>query len=165
MSDQIGGAVSSITDMSAVARTQADETAATTQDTEVLVQNLQEEVDAVSNELQQRFTELSGRLRDQVARTSERLHATEWSGKSRDSLVAFDQELNSTVNRFMDTSTQGMSEFRQQLMTFITDFYGSVQGEYRAAMAEIEARYGDASRAAQTYADQLVELDNTTITY
>lgn len=165
MSDQIGGAVSSITDMSAVARTQADETAATTQDTEVLVQNLQEEVDAVSNELQQRFTELSGRLRDQVARTSERLHATEWSGKSRDSLVAFDQELNSTVNRFMDTSTQGVSEFRQQLMAFITDFYGSIQGEYRAAMAEIEARYGDASRAAQTYADQLVELDNTTITY
>lgn len=165
MSDQIGGAVSSITDMSATAQTQADETAATTQDTETLVASLQDEVDAVSQELQTRFTELSGRLRDQVARTSERLHATEWSGTSRDSLVAFDQELNQTVNRFMDTSTQGVTEFRQNLMTFITEFHGTIQGEFRAAMAEIEAKYGDASRAAQTYADNLVEMDTSTITY
>ena len=165
MSDQIGGAVSSITDMSSQAQTQADETAATTQDTEVLVQNLQDEVDAVSNELQNRFAELAGRLRDQVSRTSERLHATEWQGKSRDSLVAFDQELNSTANRFMDTSEQGVTEFRSNLMNFITEFYGRIQGEYRSAMGEIEAKYGDASRAAQTYADNLVEMDNSTITY
>lgn len=165
MSDQIGGAVSSITEQAATAQNQAEETAVASQDTERLVNNLQDEVDAVSAEMQNAFAELSGRLRDQVARTSERLHATEWSGRSRDALVAYDQELNSTANRFMESSDQGMAQFRTELMNFITQFYGQVQGEFRSAMAEIEAKYAEASRAAQTYADNLVEMDNSTITY
>lgn len=165
MSDQIGGAISSITAMSAKAQTQADEAAAATQDTQALVAEMQDEVDAITTHLRGRFGELAGVLRDQVQQTSNQLHGTEWSGKSREALVAFDQDLNSTVNRFMDASDTGMEEFRTQLMTFIADFHATIQGEFTTAMNEVQAKYGDASRAAQTYADNLVEMDSTTIQF
>lgn len=165
MSDQIGGAISSITAMSSQAQAQADEAAAATQDTQALVAEMQDEVDAVTTHLRGRFAELAGVLRDQVQQTSNQLHATEWSGKSREALVAFDQDLNGTVNRFMDASDTGMEEFRTQLMAFIADFHATIQGEFTAAMNDVQAKYGDASRAAQTYADNLVEMDSTTIQF
>ena len=165
MSDQIGGAVSSITAMSAQAQTQADEAAAATQDTQHLVAQMQDEVDGISTHLRSRFGELAGILRDQVQQTSNQLHSTEWSGKSREALVAFDQDLNSTVSRFMDASDSGMEDFRTKLMTFIGEFHATIQGEFTTAMNEIQTKYGDASRAARTYADNLVEMDNTTIQY
>ena len=165
MSDQIGGAISSITAMSSQAQSQADEAAAATQDTQALVAEMQDEVDAIATHLRSRFGELAGVLRDQVQQTSNQLHATEWSGKSREALVAFDQDLNGTVNRFMDASDTGMEEFRTQLMSFIGDFHATIQGEFTTAMNEIQTKYGDASRAAQTYADNLVEMDSTTIQF
>lgn len=165
MSDQIGGAISSITAMSSQAQSQADEAAAATQDTQQLVAGMQDEVDAITTHLRSRFAELAGVLRDQVQQTSTTLHGTQWSGKSREALVAFDQDLNGTVNRFMDASDTGMEEFRSHLMAFIADFHGMIQGEFTTAMSEIQAKYGDASRAAQTYADNLVEMDSTTIQF
>ena len=165
MSDQIGGAISSITAMSAQAQQQADEAAAATQDTQHLVAGMQEEVDAISQQLRARFGELSAVLRDQVQQTSTQLHGTEWTGRSREALVAFDQDLNAMVTRFMTAADTGMEQFRSHLMGVIADFHGSIQGEFTAAMNDIQARYGDASRAAQTYADNLVEMDATTIQF
>jgi hypothetical protein len=164
MSDQIGGAISSITDMSQRAQTQAEETEAATAETESLVANLQDQVDAVSDELQRRFEDLSARLLSEVDSTSRQLEAAEWTGKSRDTLVAFDADLRATAERFMSSSNAGMADFRSSLMSYITEFFGVIQGEYRTAMQEIQAKYGDASRAAQTYAQNLQEMDNTTIT-
>ena len=165
MSDQIGGAISSITAMSAQARTQADEAAAASQDTQALVASMQDEVDAISQQMRARFGELSTILRDQVQQTSAQLHGTEWSGRSREALVAFDQDLNGMVTRFMAAADTGMEQFRGHLMGVIGDFHATIQGEFTAAMNDIQARYGDASRAAQTYADNLVEMDATTIRF
>lgn len=165
MADMRGGAISEILAASQQADTAGEETARTAADTQQLVGRMQDEVDAVSTEMQRAFEDLAVRLRDEVSRTSERLHATEWHGKSRESLVAFDQDLNQTLNRFMDASQEGMATFRTELMNFLASYYEAIRGQFTGAMTEIQGKYSDASQAASTYAQNLQELDDTSITY
>lgn len=165
MSDLRGGAISEILAASRQADTAGDDTVRTASDTQALVGRMQDEVDGVSAEMQRAYDDLSAQLRDSVQRTSEQLHATEWHGKSRESLVAFDQDLNATLNRFMDSSQEGMAQFRTELMDFLTSYYEVIRGQYTTAMTEIQGKYSDASRAATTYAQDLEQLDNTSITY
>lgn len=165
MSDVRGGAISEILAASRQAEITSDETARTAGDTQQVVARLQDEVSAVSQQMQRAFQDLAARLRETVDRTSQQLHATEWHGRSREAMVAFDEDLHRTMARFMDTSEQGMGEFRGRLTDFLAQFYGTIQGEFTTAMTDIQQRYAEASRAAASYARDLEQLDETSIRY
>lgn len=165
MSDLRGGAISEILAASRQADSAGDETVRTASDTQQLVANMQDEVDAVANEMQRAYDDLAARLRETAQRTSDQLHGTEWHGSSREALVAFDQDLNATLNRFMDASQEGMGQFRSELLGFLTSYYEVIRGQYTSAMTEIQGKYADASGAASTFASDLEHLDATSITY
>lgn len=165
MSNLTGGAISEILAQQATADRTADDTAHATADSQRLAARVQDEVETIAGELERAFAELSSRMQDTIRRTSDQLHATEWHGKSREALVAFDSELAQTASTFLTSTQDGVATFRTNLLSFITEFYDTIHNDFATAMGEIQAKYGDAARAAQTYARNLEELDATAITF
>lgn len=165
MAGMIGGQIGDILASSQQANSAGDASAQTAADTQGLVARMQDEVEAVSNEMERAYGDLALSLRETVQRTSEQLHGADWQGRSREALVAFDNDLNATLNRFMDSSQEGMTGFRSELMNFITSYYEVIRGEYTNAMTEIQGRYADASRAGATFAQDLENLDEQSIRY
>ncbi|MFP5308016.1 MAG: hypothetical protein ACLGIR_00365 [Actinomycetes bacterium] len=165
MADLRGGVVSEITNAATRAQATSDETAAAAVETQNLVGSMQSDVDALSQTMARAFDQLADRMRTQVRQTSEQLHSTEWHGQSREALVRFDQDVNATMSRFMDASQAGVESFRGELQRFLASFYDQVRGEFTTAMTDIQNSYAEASQAANRYAQQLTDLDESSIRY
>jgi hypothetical protein len=164
MGDLIGGAIADILAQQSAAERTADETAQASLESQQVAARIQQEVSAIAGEVEAAFRQLSERLQDTVHRTTGQLEATEWHGKSRDALVAFDADLQSKARQFLTATESGVASFRGNLLAFIQEFYDTIHTEWAATMQDIRDRYGDAARAAATYARSLEELDATAIT-
>lgn len=164
MADLIGGAIADILAQQATADRTAEETAQASLESQQLAARIQQEVGAIATEVEAAFRHLSERLQDTVHRTTGQLEATEWHGKSRDALVAFDAELQSKARQFLAATESGVASFRGNLLAFIQEFYDTIHTEWATTMQDIRDRYGDAAHAAATYARSLEELDATAIT-
>lgn len=157
----IGGNLDSIEQVA----TRLDASAAKALDTssasDSAAERLMVAIDEAMTELVNRFGDVAGELTSDISQSHSQLEGTDWQGTSRENAVAIKADLQSQVNRVLETATTSLNAERDAFHARAEALVLSVRQEFGTVMTNVDAEYRNLALASRKTRDNLMAADET----
>lgn len=121
--------------------------------TDTAAEQLMVAIDESMSELLRRFGDVAAELTGDIGQSHSQLEGTEWQGTSRENAIAIKAELQSQVNRVLETATTSLNVERDAFHARAEALVLSVRQEFGAVMTNVDAEYRDLALASRTTRD------------
>ena len=152
--DAISSSADSMTETGRTAMASGDQTRSAADE-------LSGSIEAATKALFDRFSSIASELQTSITTAHRQLEGADWQGGSRDAAVKIKTELQTQVNKVLDTATTNITAEQRAFTDRAGMLVDHVEVEFRGVMRQVDTEYGALAQAARDTRTNLEAADQT----
>lgn len=161
MADQIGARLSSLDESAQVMDQTGADALDTGQQASSIAARMNDSVTEATETMRAHISEQAGRMRESISRAHNGLMSAEWTGSARERAEGMEAELQSQVDQVVATAEERTEQFKAEMLNRANAELEHIQGEFRAVMESIQARYEQFGAEERATGQRLSEADTS----